>query len=321
MMGAGKSRGRPGPGRAPRRRFVDSDAEIERARRHEPCAEIFGARARRASGARERAVIEALARARGGRRARRRAPSRSPACRALGARAAVVWLRAAPRPWPRGWARATGGRCCAGSSAAERAARLASCSPRASPATHRAGSSSTPTSCDVEQVAARWQRAGPRRRGRRAGVDAARCAGCGSSSASAATRSRSAAASCPGLGVAVAGARRVARRSSSACPPVGRRYGAPCCARCAAAGLAARRLLEVPDGDRSKSLRQVATALRRASSTRAPTAARWWWRSAAAWSATSPASWRRRCCAGSPSCRCRRRCSRWSTPASAARSA
>ena len=84
--------------------------------------------------------------------------------------------------------------------------------------------------------------------------------------------------------------------------------------RCAALYPSVDRESTLPDGEAHKTWETLQSDLRRPVWPSAAIAARPWSRSAAASSATSPASPRRRYMRGIASCRCRRRCSRRSTP-------
>jgi hypothetical protein len=112
-----------------------------------------------------------------------------------------------------------------------------------------------------------------------------------------------------GYGTLAGAGAEIARRTKATMaavvtvPPVGRRYAGPLLRSLRESGLRPRRI-EVPDGDASKNLRQVARLYD------ALLDAGW---------VTSPASRPRPICAGSSSSRCPRRSWRWSTRALAAR--
>jgi 3-dehydroquinate synthase len=253
MMGAGKSTLGPALARALKRRFVDADAEIERAAAR-TIAQIFAAEGERAFRARERALQDALAGSPavvalgGGAIAQPGAPER------LASTGCVVYLRARADTLLARIGDARERPLLAGLSAAQRRARV-----EALLAERKTGYESAQIVLDtddgrpqalVRELAGRLrahERQAPARALRQVEVDLG-------------ARSypvEIGAGSLASLGARVAAVCGPRKAVLVTAPPIGRRYGARALRSLREAGLQATRV-EIPDGDAAKSLRQAA---------------------------------------------------------------
>lgn len=251
-MGAGKSTLGPPLARALGVRFVDADAEIER-RAGASVPELFAREGEAGFRARERAVLDALSHSGavvalgGGAIAQPGAPQR------LAASGTVVYLRARPETLLARLGDAGSRPLLAGLGAAERRARLEALLSERKAAYETARIAlDTDEGSPPELVAElarriRAEQAAPAQDARRVEVELGE-------------RSYAveiAAGSLAALGARVAQVVRARRALLVSVPPVARRYGATALRSLREAGFAASRI-EVPDGDASKSLRQLA---------------------------------------------------------------
>jgi 3-dehydroquinate synthase len=261
MMGAGKSDvGRRLAGRLGRR-FVDSDAEIERAA-GATIAELFAREGEPGFRARERASIEAAA-GRGAVVALGGGAIAQPGAAARLARSGVVvWLRARPETLAARIGDAAERPLLADCAAAERAERLRRLLAEREPYYASARIAVDTDGLDADTVAARVA-------GELAGIGARGKPAPGAGAGAAALRTvrvelgersypiRIGAGTLDAAGAAVAELTKARRAVVVTVPGVARRYAAPLERGLRAAGLRVRRLL-VPDGERAKTLRQVA---------------------------------------------------------------
>jgi 3-dehydroquinate synthase len=252
MMGAGKSTLGPALARALGRRFVDADREIER-EAGASVPEIFAREGESGFRARERAVLDALAGgdvvvAVGG-----GAIAQPGAARRMAGQGTVVYLRARLETLLARIGNASSRPLLAGLDAAGRRARLEALLAERKPAYETARITVDTDDLIVPGLVAELS---PRIRAEEARAES------GGRRVEVALGERSyavaiASGSLSALGPAVAEVVRARQAVLVTVPPVGRRYAAKALRSLRAAGFAVARI-DVPDGDASKNLRQVA---------------------------------------------------------------